>query len=64
MGKEKATLRWLILRVCPVFIGGHHRTIVAHVIVRHEQLTGLPVSAASGLGVSEFIGGNHVAQRE
>ena len=44
--------------------GAEHVTAIAHVIVRQEQLTGLPVSAASGLGVGEFIGGDHVAQRE
>ena len=65
MGKEKATFavapsRW----VRPALAGAEHVTAIAHVIVRHEQLMGLPVSAAPGLGVGEFIGGNHVAQRE
>ena len=44
--------------------GAEHVTAIAHIIVRHEQLTGLPVSPASGLGVGEIIGGDHVAQRE
>ena len=44
--------------------GEEHVTAIAHVIVKHERYTGLPVSAASGLGVGELIGGDHVAQRE
>ena len=40
--------------------GAEHVTAIAHVIVRHEQLTGLPVSA-SGLCVGKIIGGDHVA---
>lgn len=38
---QKATLRWLILSwVCPASAGAEHVSVIAHAIVRHEQLTG------------------------
>ena len=45
--------------------GAEHVTAIAHVIVRHERCLGLPMAtAATLLVVGEFIGGDHVAQRE
>ena len=40
-GQRKSHLRWLLLAGCgPVLAGAEHVTAIAHVIVRHEQLTG------------------------
>lgn len=52
-----APSRWV--RCCSA--GAEHVAVLARVIVRHEQFTGLPVSAASRLGVGKIIGGDHVA---